>query len=188
MGHNVDAALLATVAVSALRNARRAGHDLLAQASSASEALARHTEGSEFVTGQLVRIDLHTETARIVNAGHVWPLRLRGGRVDSVPLAADPPFGVVDDHQYRVQALPLEPGDRLMFLTDGMLERSAASIDVPGLVAAGRDEHPREAVQHLMTAVLEASNGALRDDATALCLDWHGGPPRQRVSSGGSNR
>jgi hypothetical protein len=28
--------------------------------------------------------------------------------------------------------------------------------------------------------VLQASGGQLRDDATALCLDWHGGPPRDR--------
>jgi serine phosphatase RsbU (regulator of sigma subunit) len=42
----------------------------------------------------------------------------------------------VRDHPYRVQPLPLEPGDRLLFLTDGMLERNAVSLDVPGLVAA----------------------------------------------------
>jgi hypothetical protein len=31
--------------------------------------------------------------------------------------------------------------------------------------------HAREAVQHLSQAVLQASSGRLRDDATALCLD-----------------
>jgi hypothetical protein len=48
--------------------------------------------------------------------------------------------------------------------------------------------HPREAVQHLTQAVLQASAGQLRDDATALCLDWHGGPPRDRDSTSGANR
>ena len=188
MGHDVDAAVLATVLVGALRNARRAGHDLQQQAASASRALADHAHHSEFVTGQLVRIDLHARTATIINAGHVCPLRLRAGRVESVKLAADPPFGTVRDHQYRVQSLPLEPGDRLLFLTDGMLERNAASLDVPALVAASAKHHPREAVQHLMTAVLEAADGDLKDDATALCLDWHGGPERERTSAGGANR
>jgi serine phosphatase RsbU (regulator of sigma subunit) len=188
MGHNVRAAVLATVLVGALRNGRRGGQELHEQAASANAAVAGHAEHGEFGTGQLVRIDLRAGVARIVNAGHVWPLRLRAGRVDFVPLAVDPPFGVVADHRYRVQPLPLAPGDRLMFLTDGMLERNAANVDVPALVAAGADEHPREAVQHLMTAVLDACGGELRDDATALCLDWHGGPPRERVSSGGSNR
>jgi hypothetical protein len=37
-------------------------------------------------------------------------------------------------------------------------------------------------------AVLEAGGGQLRDDATALCLDWHGGPPRDRDATSGANR
>jgi hypothetical protein len=44
MGHDVDAAMLATVLVGALRNARRVGHDLQQQAASASKALADHAQ------------------------------------------------------------------------------------------------------------------------------------------------
>ena len=188
MGHNVDAAVLATVLVGALRNARRAGQDLRRQAGSANTALADHACHGEFVTGQLARIDLPTGTASVINAGHVCPLRLRGGRVESIELDADPPFGTVRGYEYRVQPLALEPGDRLLFLTDGMLERHAARLNVPALVQASADQHPREAVQHLMSAVLEAADGELKDDATALCLDWHGGPERERTSSRGANR
>ena len=188
MGHNVSAAVLATLLVGALRNARRAGVDLAAQARSASAALFEHTEDSEFATGQLVRIDLTSGSAHVINAGHPCPLRVRSGRVETVNLDADPPFGVVRDHGYRVQALPLEPGDRLWFLTDGLLERNAAHLDMRALVEGSAGQHPREAVQHLMAAVLEASGGELRDDATALCLDWHGGQERERNSSSGANR
>ena len=84
------------------------------------------------------------------------------------------------DYSYRVQSLPLEVGDRLMFVTDGMLERDAALMNIGAILTASTDMHPREAVQDLTHAVLEASGGELRDDATALCLDWHGGPPRDR--------
>ena len=44
------------------------------------------------------------------------------------------------------------------------------------MLAASAGMHPREAVQHLIQAILRATDGALNDDATALCLDWHGGP------------
>ena len=47
--------------------------------------------------------------------------------------------------------------------------------------------HPREAVQHLIQAILQATGGALNDDATALCLDWHGGPVRERTTDSGAN-
>ncbi len=188
MGHNVSAAMLATLLVGALRNARRAGVDLAEQARRANGAFSEHTGHGAFVTGQLVRIDLSRQAAEVVNAGHPCPLRLRHGHVEAVKLDADPPFGVVPDHDYGVQTLPLEAGDRLWFLTDGILERNAAGLDIQALVKANADQHPREAVQHLMATVLEASGGELQDDATALCVDWHGGPQRERDSSAGANR
>jgi serine phosphatase RsbU (regulator of sigma subunit) len=188
MGHTMDAALLATVLVGGLRNARRRGVELAEQARLASDALAEQAGESQFVTGLVVRIDLPAATAGIVNAGHPPPLRLRSGRVDQVPLEVDRPFGLQRGHGYRVQALPLEVGDRLMFLTDGMLERDAAGMNIAAILTEGSGMHPREAVQHLTQAVLQASGGRLRDDATALCLDWHGGPPRDRDASSGANR
>jgi serine phosphatase RsbU (regulator of sigma subunit) len=140
------------------------------------------------VTGQVARIDLRAETAAIVNAGHPPPLRLRDGRVEPIPLEADPPFGTVRGHRYREQHLPLEPGDRLIFFTDGLVERNTAEIDIEAMVAAGAEMHPREAVQHLIKAILQATGGALDDDATALCLDWHDGPMRERTTDSGANQ
>jgi Stage II sporulation protein E (SpoIIE) len=55
--------------------------------------------------------------------------------------------------RYRVQPLPLEVGDRLMFVTDGMLERDAARMNIAAVLTASVNMHPREAVQHLTQAV-----------------------------------
>jgi serine phosphatase RsbU (regulator of sigma subunit) len=188
MGHEVAAALLATVLVGALRNARRAGAGLEDQARRANDELADNAAGGGFVTGQVARIDLRAASATIVNAGHPPPLRLRDGRVEPVRLAADPPFGTVRGHQFRAQRLRLEPGDRLVFFTDGILERNTTSVDIEAMVAAGAKMHAREAVQHLIQAILRATGGALNDDATALCLDWHGGPMRDRTTDSGADQ
>src|SRR5881227_3528980 len=174
MGHTMDAALLATVLVGGLRNARRRGVDLAEQARLANDALADQAGDEQFVTGLVVRIDLAAATAGIVNAGHPPPFRVRAGQVEQIQLQADRPFGLQAGGGYRVQALPLEVGDRLMFVTDGMLERDAARMNIAGILTAGMNMHAREAVQHLTQEVLQASGGLLRDDATALCLDWHG--------------
>ena len=188
MGHTMDAALLATVLVGGLRNARRRGVELAEQARLANDALAEQAGESQFVTGLVARIDLAKATAGIVNAGHPPPLRIRAGQVDQLRLEADPPFGVRLGNEYRVQSLPLQVGDRLIFVTDGMLERDAALMNIGAILTASADMHAREAVQDLTRAVLEVSGGQLRDDATALCLDWHGGPPRDRDASSGANR
>ena len=187
MGHEVGAAVLATVLVGALRNARRAGVSLGEQAGLANDGLHGFARRGGFVTGQLARINLREETATIVNAGHPSPLRLRGGHVEPVALRADPPFGIMPGHVYEVQPLPLMPGDRLMFLTDGMLERNVADVDLDALLVAGAEMHPREAVQHVVQTILEASGGELKDDAAALCLDWRGGPPRARTTNSGAD-
>jgi serine phosphatase RsbU (regulator of sigma subunit) len=188
MGHTMEAALLATVLVGALRNARRRGVELAEQARLASDALAEQAGEDQFVTGLLVRIYLSRATAAIVNAGHPPPLRLRAGQVEQIHLEADRPFGLQRGGGYRVQALELEVGDRLMFVTDGMLERDAERMNITAILTASMNMHAREAVQHLTQAVLEASGGQLPDDATALCLDWHGGPPRDRDASSGADR
>jgi serine phosphatase RsbU (regulator of sigma subunit) len=188
MGHTMDAALLATVLVGGLRNARRRGVELGEQARLANDALAEQAHDGQFVTGLLVRIDLASATAGIVNAGHPPPLRLRAGQCKQIRLEADRPFGIVSGSGYRVQALPLEVGDRLMFVTDGMLERDAARMNIAATLTASMNMHAREAVQHLTQVVLEANNGQLRDDATALCLDWHGGLPRDRDATSGADR
>jgi len=187
MGHTVRSSLLATLLLGSLRNARRAGADLAEQARLADAALAEHAGRSQFVTGHVGRVDLTTGAAMIVNAGHPPPLRLRDGRVEEVALEPNPPFGAVAGATFHPQPLPLEPGDRLMFITDGVFERDAGHADIEAELARGRDEHPREAVQRLIQAAVEASDGKLMDDATVLCLDWHGGPQREREASSGAN-
>src|SRR5438477_12337642 len=72
-----------------------------------------------------------------------------------------------------------------MFVTAGMLERHAELVNISAIRTASSSMHAREAVQHLTQVVLRASRGELRDDATALCLDWEGGVPRDRDADSG---
>jgi serine phosphatase RsbU (regulator of sigma subunit) len=187
VGHQVSAALLATLLVGSLRNGRRRGLTMSEQAQYANESLAENAPAGQFVTGQLMRIDLEAGTATVVNAGHPLPLRLRNGEVEEVDLRVDPPFGVVPGRTFDVQTFPLEPGDRIVLLTDGMQERNAVNLDVAAALADSAHLHPREVVHSLGSAILRATGGNLEDDATMVCLDWYGGPPRRRNSELGAD-
>ncbi|WP_207957383.1 GAF domain-containing SpoIIE family protein phosphatase [Streptomyces sp. YIM 98790] len=185
MGHDVDASLMATLLVNASRGARRAEKDLAEQARRTNQALLDHGRDTH-ATGQLVRIALDGSGARLVNAGHPWPLRLRGGTVGRVRLHVDLPFGIHAPGPYRVQDLDLLPGDRLVLYTDGMQERQAESLDLPDVIRNTAGAHPREVVRTLAQAVTEACGGHLRDDATVVCLDWHGPRPAGRHTRAGT--
>ena len=119
MGHTVNASVLASVLVGALCNARRAGVGLAEEMRLADAGLAEYIREGGFVTGQIA---------------HRLARRDRDHRQRRSPAAAasarrpclarhsgsGPPFGSVQGASYRVQPLPLAPGDRLIFVTDGM--------------------------------------------------------------------
>ncbi len=56
----------------------------------------------------------------------------------------------------------------------GLLGHIASAVDLPGLLCRTRHLHPRQTVHELTDAVKEACNGRPQDDATVMCLDWHG--------------
>jgi serine phosphatase RsbU (regulator of sigma subunit) len=190
MGHGTDSALTATVCVGSLRNSRRMGSTLLEQVALANECLVEHAgvvDADGFATGLIGRLDLRTGRLSVVNAGHVAPYLLRDGEVTVVELPADVPLGMFPGSTYRSTELALQPGDRLVLVTDGMLERNAANLDLSTALSTMRAMHPREATRSLADAVLAVAGTTLADDATMLVLDWHGGHHRDRVTTAGAD-
>lgn len=187
MGHGVSSALLATLCVGSLRNDRRAGASVIDQAVAADATLRKYAKES-FVTGLIGRVDLNRGVLELVNAGHEPPFLMRGSRISRLDLPVDLPFGLNGDRGYRSTEIPLEPGDRLLIVTDGMLERQAADLPLTDLLARTRELHPREATRRLADGVLDLAGTELADDATILIFDWHGHHGRDRDSRAGADR
>ena len=167
MGHGLQASLLDTLAVSALRNARRAGASLPEQAERAQQALGTQFPPVTFVTALIARIALATGAVDAVNAGHPTGYVIRDGRLRSLDLWAQLP-------------LALDPGDRLFLVSDGVTEAATAGSEpfgddrLHGVLLATAAEPPHEAVRQVLLTVAAYQRGRFRDDATALCLDWNG--------------
>ena len=85
---------------------------------------------------------------------------------------------------------PAASGDALLgIVREAVINaaRHAQASEVEIELSRSGDLHPREVVHALGDAVMRATGGKLRDDATVVCLDWYGGPPRLRVSTGGAS-
>lgn len=185
IGHSTTAALLATLTVASLRNSRRNLAGPAAQADSANVELLNHVDSEQFVTGLIVRIGLGDGRAELVNAGHPAPYLVRQGLPEQLHLDTGLPLGVAEV-PYQVQTFQLEPGDRLVLVTDGYLERNAANVDMRATLSATAARHPRQIVQELADLVVHATGGKLRDDAAVVCIDWHGPGNLRHATSGAS--
>jgi serine phosphatase RsbU (regulator of sigma subunit) len=180
MGHGLRAALLGSLALSSLRNARRRGLGLAEQAVTANDVLFEQFGGGQFVTGLLVRVDLGTGEAVAINAGHPLALCVRGGRVNNISLAPDPPMGLFQGQSYTIQSFRLEVNDRIALVSDGITEARPRDGDDFGRQRLGRllldtrELAPVEVVRLVTKAVMDHRGTELRDDATILCIDWKG--------------
>jgi serine phosphatase RsbU (regulator of sigma subunit) len=96
-----------------------------------------------------------------------------------------PPLGV-GPNSYHADIIAISPGDRLVMVTDGYLERDAGRVDILHILETGRAQHPRQVVQELARNVLAVTGGRLRDDATVLCVDFYGADGH-RDSVGGAS-
>jgi hypothetical protein len=183
IGHGMSAVLMSAAAINSLRNSRRAEIDIAATFDNADRAIATQFGNSYFVTGLVGTLDLHSGTLTWINAGHVLPMLVRNGTYAG-PLTCKPsrPFGL-GGSVAEVAEQGLQPGDRVLFYTDGITEARSADGFFFGddrlsdlLVRASLENLPvQQTVRHLADSIVNFSEMGLRDDATMLLMEYR--PP-----------
>jgi hypothetical protein len=187
MGHGLHSAQAAVLTVAGYRNGRRLGLGLEALLASIDDALVGGLGGEVFTTAVLGRLDTDSGRFDWVNAGHPEPLLLRGGQlVKSLYVEAQPPLGLGDLSGARevcVGSEQLEPGDRLLLYTDGVVEARSPEGDFFGVERltdlvlrnlAGGLPGP-ETMRRVVRNLLHHQEGQLSDDASLVLIEWRSG-------------
>jgi serine phosphatase RsbU (regulator of sigma subunit) len=187
MGHGLAAAGVAAFALSAYRHSRRSGLDLVATHAAMDEAVGRQFPDDRFVTAAIAQLELDSGSLTWIGAGHPPPLLIRGGRIRTLELSSVPPLGVHLEAAPVVATESLEPGDLLLFYTDGLVEArgpdgepftaDAVGRFVEREVAAGHTAP--ETLRRIRHAIIGRERAQLRDDATALLAEWRAGDERR---------
>jgi len=115
-----------------------------------SRLLEENTLSDHFMTACYAVLALDTGTFLHANAGHPPPRWWRAalGTVEAVPDCAGPPLGIGLADTYSQASIRLDPGDLLVFLTDGLVEARSRRQGAFGII-------------RLDTAIREgAANGA----------------------------
>ncbi|WP_212842604.1 PP2C family protein-serine/threonine phosphatase [Catellatospora sp. IY07-71] len=180
MGRGLPASLMTVATLAALRAARRAGFGLYASAREAERTLTRQFGDKSFVTAVLCELDLESGRMRYVNAGHPFPLLLRRHQaVRELTGGRRLPLGLADGEPVLGEEV-LEPGDRLLLYTDGVVEARNNAGDVFGVErlvdfterAALAGTPAPETLRGLSHRVAAFQDGPPRDDATLMLLEW----------------
>lgn len=189
MGHGVASALIAALTVGTYRHDRRLGRSLEHTHTDLEAAMAQHFPAA-FATGQLARIDLGTGAMTWINAGHPLPMLIRAGVViGELACPASLPWGLgalaQGSRSTVVATEALEPGDSVLFYTDGVVEAHTSAgepfgverlADLAGQHASDQLE-PEEIVRRLVRTVLDHQDDQLADDATLVLVKWMGPKP-----------
>jgi serine phosphatase RsbU (regulator of sigma subunit) len=178
-GDGLDAAVLTTVAVNAMRNARRAGANIVEQAELASDALYARYGGAAHAATLLLEIDLVGGRVEAVDAGSPRAVIARERDFHPVTLEQQLPLGMFGDSRYETQRFLLEPGDRLLVVSDGVHAATPggrAPYGESAMLAALRRtrlQPATEAVGTVMRGLRDYHAGTdPADDAVTVCLDW----------------
>ncbi|MGW7103028.1 PP2C family protein-serine/threonine phosphatase [Streptomyces sp. NPDC054838] len=182
MGHGLDAATMATVAIGAYRHARRISIELSEIYLFMDRAVAEQFDPDHFVTAQMMRLDTDTGRLQWVNAGHPAPMLIRAHRVVrrlESPTTLPVGFGGA---QPQVSAVALEPGDRVLCFTDGLIEEhqsGQAQFGEEQLIdwvnQLEQAEHGIRTVARDLSHTLKRARGeTTSDDATLVLFEWRG--------------
>jgi hypothetical protein len=184
MGHGLEAATMATIAIATYRHGRRNSASLTDLYVHMDDVLSTTYPG-RFATAHVGQLDTATGTFTWVNAGHPAALLIRHGRAVrelTGPITRPIGFG---DAAPLVQTTRLAPGDRILFFTDGVVEERLEGGQQFG------EERLREVVERtsadqlsvaetvrlLSHNLMDARGGQTSDDASLLLVEWRG-PPR----------
>ncbi|MGW0558248.1 SpoIIE family protein phosphatase [Streptomyces sp. NPDC002926] len=172
-GHDTHAAAVMGQLRIVLRAYAAEGHTPATVMARASVFL-HELDTERFATCMYAEVDLSTGVMQLVRAGHVDPLvRDNDGSTRRLPVDGGLPLGLSAEFgrlEYPVTTIELDPGQTLLFYTDGLVEVPGADLDdgmqlLTALVRAG----PRD-LQLLADQLCDVVDERSGDDDVAILL------------------
>jgi PAS domain S-box-containing protein len=177
-GSGIPAAILATLAMSAVRGEARYGVDILEVIKKANRAILPHRMDDRFITVFYSELDMSTLQLRYVNAGHNDPILIRGGGdLVSIESRKRTILGAFEHPDLEVEEIQLQPGDRIFLYTDGVIDCRDSRRRVYGekrlrryLESAG-SRSSSVLIEELVEDLNDFCGGKMEDDFTILLCD-----------------
>ncbi len=177
-GKGIPAALFMAVCRTYLRAFSRSVHEPAKLLEYLNKELSRHNEACMFVTLICAVVHIPTGKMEYANAGHNPPfVRKKDGNISRLDLPDNMPIGFMRDAEYTTSCLQLEPGDSILFYTDGMPEAFNARKEMLGdnealelFRTSSTSGGCRTTIGQLRSEVAEFTDGAEQSDDITLLM------------------
>ena len=184
VGRGAAAAAITAMARYTLRTAAMLTDDPLVALAALNRTLLARPDASLCSIAAVAVEEGSAAPVRIAVAGHPPPLLVDGDSVSEASAPGDPVLGAFPDAEWAIEEQPVDHGQHLVLVTDGVIEAGGAS----GRFGEQRlREHlvgtanPSHAVQRIEGALNSFTGGRLDDDAAILALTRSAADPAPLV-------
>ncbi len=119
---------------------------------------------SRFIAMLFAVYDASSRKLTLANAGGPYPLLVRKGQVQAIRLEGVP-LGLIPDTQYDETTIDLEPGDVVLFASDGILESENAA----------QEEFGPERLKEILSAISQWDSAQAITEQILAATDGHSG-------------
>jgi serine phosphatase RsbU (regulator of sigma subunit)/pSer/pThr/pTyr-binding forkhead associated (FHA) protein len=176
VGHGISAAML-MAKLSAETRFALASNQSVNKAISSLNSRMSGLGLEKFITFLCLVLDPRSGMIEIVNAGHMPPLWRRGADRIMQPGEAESglPLGVLDEFEYELSCITLDPGERLVLYTDGIHEAPNLAGEAFGIVQlqtllSSPHVDVREIGENLTQTVIKHIQGTTQADDMCLLV------------------
>lgn len=147
-----------------------AGFEAEASVNLLNSALYAQNEENDHPTVDICSMDLYTGRCEICKVGGAATFWKTSGRVSCIG-GESLPLGIFQKAQVERQTCRVEPGDLLVMMTDGVLDRIEEGEErIAELLEGLQEQNPQEIAEKILSYAIRMSEGRIRDDMTVLVL------------------
>lgn len=176
-GHSAPAAVMMAMTCALFRSCSDLREEPDQMLSFMNENLCKVNKES-FVTAIYGVYDIHSRSLRVARAGHTLPIHYRASTKDAVEVRCEGVYAMGWDAYPRVPVteIQIEPGDRLLFYTDGVTECFSEQQELYGTKRLIRQfetpdtSDPAEIIEGIIDDLARFTGGRPADDDQAILL------------------
>ncbi len=176
-GHGMPAALIMSAILVLFRTEARLGGSAEEILSRLNRSVVQTLQGDMMVTLGIGIFDQQKNICEYASAGHMAPYLLRGDQVTQIPCSSLP-LGISKDETYCQVVIPVQPDDRFLFYTDGVVEALNDNGEMVGfqefercLSRLNRAASAQEQIDALVRQLPEG-HGINKDDRTIIMVEY----------------